>query len=155
MSSDFRYQPFVAVCGNFGAPVIDGVLSSHEREINPTTSVDENCREFEFQLDWSSYVDLRQTKLALKVKFVKGRCYKTYESKETKKGEPEKAKADVEKKDKEQEVPSPLVAHVINILLSIVPYNEVFISNQQIKNSNGLHAHKSYLSNKFKLTIPE
>ena len=53
MSSNFRYQPFVAVSGNLGGklPVVDDVLSSHEQEIYPTTSLDENCIQFEFQTD--------------------------------------------------------------------------------------------------------
>ena len=50
MSSNFRYQHFVAVSGNLGGkfPVVDDVLSSHEQEIYPTTSLDENCIEFEY-----------------------------------------------------------------------------------------------------------
>ena len=75
MSSNFRYQPFLAVSGNLGGkvPVVDNVLSSQEEEIYPTSSLDENCIEFEFQTDRNYYVDLRQTYLAAKVKFVKGR----------------------------------------------------------------------------------
>ena len=38
--------------------------------------------EFEFQTDRNYYVDLRQSFLALMLKFVKGRAYDTYESKE-------------------------------------------------------------------------
>ena len=88
MSSDFRYQFFVAVSGNLGGPVpvVDDVLSSHEQKIFPTTSLDENCIEFEFQTDRNSYVDLRQTYVALKMKLVGGRGYETYNSKEVKKG---------------------------------------------------------------------
>ena len=73
----FRYQPFVAVSGNLGGklPIVDDVLSSHEQEIYPTTSLEENCIEFEFQTDRNYYVDLRQSFLALKLKFVKGRGY--------------------------------------------------------------------------------
>ena len=61
MSSNFRYQPFVAVSGNLGGkvPVVEDVLSSHEQEIYPTTSLDESCIEFEFQTDRNYYVDLR------------------------------------------------------------------------------------------------
>ena len=66
-------------------PIVDDVLSSHEQEIYPTTSLDENCIEFEFQTQRNFYVDLRQLFLALKLKFVKGRGYDTYESKEKKK----------------------------------------------------------------------
>ena len=66
MSSNFWYQPFVAVPGNFGGKdsVVDDILSSHEQEIYPTTSLVENCIEFEFQTDRNYYVDLRQTYLA-------------------------------------------------------------------------------------------
>ena len=48
--SNFRYQLFVTVSGNPGVkvPVMDDVLSSHEQEIFPTTSLDENSIEFEF-----------------------------------------------------------------------------------------------------------
>ena len=82
-NNNFRYQPFVAVSGNLGGkvPIADEVLSSQEQEIYPTTSLDESCMEFEFQTDWNYYVDLRQSFWALKLKFVKGRGYDTYESK--------------------------------------------------------------------------
>ena len=48
-----RYQTFVAVSGNPGVKVavVDDVLSSHEQETHPTTSLDENSIEFEFQTD--------------------------------------------------------------------------------------------------------
>ena len=60
-NNNFRYQPFVAVSGNLGGevPIVDDVLSSHEQEIYPTTSLDENCIEFEFQTDRNYYVDLK------------------------------------------------------------------------------------------------
>ena len=88
MSSIFRYRPFVAVSGNLGGkvPVVDDVLSCHEEEIYPTTSLDENCIEFEFQTDWNYYVDLRQTYLVLKLKLVRGRGYETHNSKKNQKG---------------------------------------------------------------------
>ena len=79
MSSNFRYQPFVAVSGNLGGkvPVIDYVLPSLEQEIYPTISLDENYIEVEFQMDRNYYVDLRQTYLALKLQLVKGHGYET------------------------------------------------------------------------------
>ena len=48
MSNNFRYHFFVAVSGNLkeNVPVNDNAFSSHEHEIYPTTSVDENCVEF-------------------------------------------------------------------------------------------------------------
>ena len=74
-NNNFRYQHFVAVSGKLGGKYsnVDDVLSSHEQEFYPTTSLDENCIEFEFQTDRNYYVDFRQSFLALKLKFVKGR----------------------------------------------------------------------------------
>ena len=78
----------MAVSGTLGGkvPVVDDVLSSHEKETYSTTSLDKNCKEFKFQTDRKYYVDLRQSFLALKLKFFRGRGYDTYESKEKKTG---------------------------------------------------------------------
>ena len=86
MSNIFRYEPFVAVSGNFGGkvPIVDDVLSSHEQKIYPTTSLDENYIKIEFQTDWDYYVDLRETYLALKLKFVNDRGNEIYNTKELK-----------------------------------------------------------------------
>ena len=86
MSSNFWYQPFVAGSGNLRGkvPVVDDVLSSHEREVYPTTWPEETCIEFEFQTDRNYYVDFRQTYLVLKLKFAKGRGYETYNNKKKK-----------------------------------------------------------------------
>ena len=132
MPSNFGYQPFVAVSGNLGGknPVVDDVLSSHEQEIYPTSSLDENCLEFESQTDRNYYVDLRQTYLALKLKHVKGRGYEIYGTKEVQKEHKEKATAE-EEETAEEEAPVPLVTHVNNILHSIVSNVEVYINNQQ------------------------
>ena len=53
MSSNFRYQPFVAVSRNLRGkvPVVDDVLSSHEQQIFPTTSLHGSRIGFEFQTD--------------------------------------------------------------------------------------------------------
>ena len=155
MSNSFRYQPFVAVSGNLGGkvPVVDNVLSSHDHEGYPTTSIDENCIGFEFQTDRNYYVDLRQTYLVLKLKLVRGRGYETYNTKEVKREHKEEAKAAEEETADEE--PVPLVTHVNNILHSIFSNVEVYINNQQIYNSNGLNAHKSYFSNNFKGAISE
>ena len=78
--SNFRYQPFVALSGRVGGkvPVVDVVLSSHEQQIYPTTSLDENSIEFEFQTDRNNYTDLRQTYLSLVLKLVKQRGFDSY-----------------------------------------------------------------------------
>ena len=135
----------MAVSGNLGGkvPVVDDVLSSHEQETYPTTSLDKNCIEFEFQTDRNYYVDLRQSSLALKLKFVKGRGYDTYESKEKKKKHKDESVVFTETgtdDDEEEEVAR--VTYVNNIMHSIFSNVEVYIKNQQIYSSNGLFAHK-------------
>ena len=87
MSSIFRYRFFVAVSVSLGGEglVVDVDLSSHEQKIYPTTSLDENCIKIEHQTDRNCYVDFRQTYLALKHKFIKGRGYETYTNKESEK----------------------------------------------------------------------
>ena len=160
-NNNFGYQLFVAVSENLGGkvPIVNDVLSSHEQEIYPTTSLDENCIEFEFQTDRNYYVDLRQSFLALKLKFVKGRGYDTYESKEKKKEHKNESVVFTETgdddSDKEEEEEVARVTYVNNIMHSIFSNVEVYINNQQIYNSNGLYAHKSYISNNFKAAISE
>ena len=61
-------------------PVVDDVLSSHEQEVYPTISLDENSIEFDFHTDRNVYVDLRQLYLALEMKLVKGRGFDTYKT---------------------------------------------------------------------------
>ena len=148
----------MAVSGNLGGkvPIVDNVLSSLEQEIHPTTSLDENCIEFEFQTDRNYYVDLRQSLLALKLKFVKGRGYDTYESKEKKKEHKDESVVFTETgNDSDQEEEVARVTYVNNIMHSIFSNVEVYINNQQIYNSNGLYAQKSYISSNFKAAISE
>ena len=156
MSSNFRYQPFVAVSGKLRAKfqVVDDVLLSHEQEIYATTTLNERSTELQFQTDRTFYVDLRRTYLALKLKLVRGCGYETYNTKEVKKEHKEEAKAE-EEETAEDDAPVPLVTHVNNILHSIFSNVELYFNNQQIYNSNGLYAHKSNISNNFKGTISE
>ena len=137
MSSYFRLQHFVAVSRNLGGRIlaIDDVLSSHAQEYYPTTSLDENC--INFQTDRKFYVDLRQRYLALKQKFVKRPCYETYNTKKLNKEHKKEAKADEETAEEEQEAPVFLVAHVSNILHTVFLTNKVYINNQQLYTSNG------------------
>ena len=141
LSNHFRYQPFVAVSENLGGkvPIVDDVLSSHEQEIYPTTSLDENCIECEFQTDRNYYVDLRQSFLALKLEFVKGRGYDTYKSQEKKKEHKDESVVFAETgKDDEEEEEVARVTYVNNIMHSIFSNVEVHFNNQQVYNSNGL-----------------
>ena len=157
--NNFRYQPNVAVSGNLGGkvPVVDDVLSSHEQKIYPTELLYKNCIDFEFQTDRNYYVDLRQSYLALKVKLVEGRGYDTHKSKEAKKEHKnEKQPTEAAANDEEDDTNSvPLLTYVNNNMRSIFSSVEVYINNQQIYNSNGLYAHKSYFSNNFKGAISE
>ena len=156
--NNFRYQPYVAVSGNLGGkvPVVDDVLSSHEQQIYPTTSLDENSIEFEFQTDRNYYVDLRQSHLALKIKLFKGRGYDTHKTKETKKEhknkeQPTEAAANDEEDDTNSVPTLTFVKSIMHSLFNV----EVYINNQQLYNSNELYAHKTYISNNFKGAISE
>ena len=165
MSNIFRYQPFVAVSGNHAekVPIGDDVLSSHEQENLPTTSFDENCIQFEFQTDRNYYIDLGLSFLALKLKFVKGRGYDTYKSKQKKKEHKdgsvvfttENTGTGDDEKEEEEEEEVARVTYVNNIMHSIFSNVEVYINNQQIYNSNRLYAHKNCISNNFKGAITE
>ena len=157
-NNSFRYQRFVTVSRNLEGkiPIADDVLSSHEQENYPNTSIDENCIEFEFQTDRNFYGDLRQSFLALKLKFVKGRDYDTYESKEKKEEHKDESVVFAETGDDEEEQDEVArVTYVNNIMHSIFSNIEVYNNNQQIYNSNGLYAHKSYISINLKAAISD
>ena len=126
-----------------------------EQKIYPTTSLDENCIEFEFQTDRNYYVDLRQSFLALKLKFDKGRGYDIYESQEKKKEYKDESVVFTETGDDEEEEEVARVTYVNNIMHSIFSNVEVYVNYQKIYNSNGLHAHKTYISNNLKAAISE
>ena len=151
--SIFRYQPFVAVSGSVGGevPVVDDVLSLYEQQIYLTTSLDENSIEFEFQTDRNNYSYMRQTYLSLVLKLLKHRGFDSYKN-EAKK---EHNEAEDKKADAVDDNEVPLITHVNNIMHSIFSKVEVYKNNQQIYNSNGLYAHKSYISNTFKGAISE
>ena len=155
----FRYQLFVAVCGNPGVkiPFVDNVLSSHEQEKYPTTSLDENSIQFEFQTDHNVYVGLRQTFLALKIILNKGRGFDIYKTTEKRKEHKEDAVFNETGDDVveflEEDKGVLHITHVNNNLHSIFSNAELYINNHQIYNSNGLHAHKSHISNDLKSTM--
>ena len=94
--------------------------------------------------------------MALKLKFVKGRGYDTYESKETRKEHKDESVVFTETGDDDSEEEKVArVTYVNNIMHSIFSNVEVHINSQQIYNSNGLYAHKSYISNNFKAAFSE
>ena len=159
--NNFRYQPLVAVSGNPGEKVLvaDNVLSSHEQEIYPTTFLDENHIEFEFQTDHNVYVDLRQTYLALKIKLVEGRGFDTYKTTEKKKDHPEDTvfteTGDDDFEFIEEDEGVLHITHVNNILHSFFSNAELYFNNHQIYNSNGLCVQKSHISSNFKSTLSD
>ena len=108
---------------------MDEVLPYDEQEIYPTTSLDENSIEFEFQTDRNDYVDLRQTYLALKFKLTKGRGFDTYKTTKKKKEHKEDAVStetgdhDVEFIEEDKGLPH--ITHVNNILQSIFSDGEL------------------------------
>ena len=140
-------------------PVVDDVLSPHEQESYPTTSLDENINAFEFQTDRKVYVDLPQTYLALKIKLDKGRGFDTYKTtakiKEHKEDTVFTGTGDDDVEFVEEGEGVPHITHVNNILHSIFSNAELYINNHQIYNSNGLYAHKSHISNNFKGTLTD
>ena len=92
--------------------------------------------------------------MASKLKFVKGRGYDTYESKEKKEHKYESVVfTETGTDNDEEEVARP--TYVNNIMHSIISKVEVYINNQQTYNSIALYAHKSYISNNFEATISE
>ena len=96
------------------------------------------------------YFDLRQTYLALKQKFLRGRGYETYNKKVQKQHE-EKTNADEEATvEEDEEAPVHLVTHVNNILHSFFSNVEAYINNQQVCNTYGLYPNKSHFTNNFK-----
>ena len=99
---------------------------------------------------------MRQSFLALKLKFVKGRGYETYESKEKKKEHKDESVVFTETgTDDEEEEEVARVTYLNNIMYSIFSIVEVYINNQRIYNSRGIYAHKSYISNNFRAAISE
>ena len=88
--------------------------------------------------------------MALKLKFVKGHGYDTYESKEKKKEHNDESVVFTVTGTVDGEEEVARVTYVNNIMHSIFSNVEVYINNQQIYNSNGLYAH---ISNNFKAAI--
>ena len=91
-------------------------MSSHEQESYPTTSLCENCVEFDLQTVCKYYVDLRQTYLDLKLKILMRCGYKTDNIKELKKEHKEEAKLDEKMAatvaaEEDEEAPVPLSTH--------------------------------------------
>ena len=106
-------------------------------------------------MDWIHYVNLRQTYLAKKRKFVTIVVTDIRTSKQTKMSRKGSKADEAKKKQEEEEAPVPLTTHANNNLHSTFSNVEVYTNNQQLFNSNGLFAHKFYISNNFRGVISE
>ena len=84
ISRSCRSKPFVAVSGTLAVEflVVANVSSSHEQEIFPAFSLDQNSIEFEIQKDRNYYIVLRQTFFASKRKLIDCHGYETYTAEE-------------------------------------------------------------------------
>lgn len=106
-------------------PTLDTVESSYVQEIFPTSSLGENSLEFQFMTDRNVFLDLRNTKMLLKVvldyPFASG----------------------LDELDQHHIIP------VNNLFHSLFSNCEVFFNNELVYSSNSLHAHKALISNEF------
>lgn len=142
--SNFRYGHFTNSCLEIfdKIPILEPILSSHVQEVYPSTSLDESSIEFEYETDRSIYLDLRDTHLLIKVQINKGRLYDEYLNRTVK----------IDKDEEEEEdslMDKDYVTHVNNLLHSLFSNCEVYLNNYQVYNSNGLYAHKAFISNEF------
>ena len=78
----------MAVSGNLGGkvPVVDDVLSSNEQEIYPTTSLDENCIEFDFQRYRNCYVDFETEVIGFETETCQGSWLRNLQYQRSKNG---------------------------------------------------------------------
>ena len=156
----------MAISGNLGRKisVVDTVLSSQQQDIYATTSLDEHCIECENQRDQNCSIDLMQSYLPRRLKFVKGFSYKNNNTTEVKREPKEEAKnsrkgsqrrTEDEELKKEEEAPVFLVPLVNIILHSFFSNVEVCINNQQLCDTNGRFESKCYNFNKYKKVVSD
>ena len=108
-------------------PILDSIERGDEQKIFPTNSLNESSIDFSFETDRNVFADLRKIDLCLKVKLVKDGGTK-----------------DVEAGDE--------VSLVNNSMHSLFSNCEVYFNNIQVHTTNGLYAHKSFISNEFSNT---
>ena len=106
-------------------------MLTYEKQNSPTTSLNENCLDFEFKTDRKYYVVLRQTFLVLKVNFVKVVVTKLTIPNKTKKSTKRATADEKATMEEEQEAPVSLVTHVKNLLHSYLSDVQVYIKIQQ------------------------
>ena len=119
--SHFRYGAFT----NSSLETFDQVpvLSSYRQEVFPSTSLDEISFEFEFETDCNLYLDMRDTRLSLKLQLFKGRLFDAFE-------------------------PQTYLTYVNNLLLYLFSNCEVYINKKRVYSAIGLYPRKAQKSNK-------
>ena len=122
-------------------PVLEPIESSHVQEVYPSTSLDESSIESEFQTSRSTYLDMRDIHLQIKVCLQKGKLFDDFKKKH------EHGKADMGMSFRDHNLHYP--AHVNNLLHCLFSNCEVHLNNQQVYNSNGLYGHRVLISNEF------
>ena len=111
--------------------VLDPILWSNVQEKWPTNSLNEGVIEFEFGSLMNEMIDLQETYFKVELRFQDLVNFGIKEDLE-----------DDEKTD----------AYVNNLMHSLFSNAEVYFNNTQVYNSNGLYAHKAYISNEISHT---
>ena len=141
--SNSRYGYFTNSCVKIfdKIPVLEPIESSHVQEVYPSTSLDESSIEFEIETDRSIYLDMRDINFQIKVGLQKGRLFDDFMKKD------EHGKTDKGMSFTDDDLH--YRTHVNNLLHSLFSNCEMYLNNQQVYNSNGLHGHKVLFSNEF------
>ena len=104
-------------------PVLEPILWSNVQQTFPVNSLNEASIDFQIETDRNIFLDLYDTFLSLKFKLVKDGNQPIVDGDNT--------------------------FMVNNIMHSLFSNLEVYFNNEQVYTSNGLYAHKSFLSNEF------
>ena len=109
----------------YRVPILEPIEYSNTQKIYPTNSLKEASLEFQFESDGNMMIDLQETFLFLKVKL---------------------SKANVPWEPADDAMFFNITTH------SVFSNCEVYLNNEQVCTSNGLYAHKAFISNDFSNT---
>ena len=119
--------------------VLDPVLWSNVQERYPINSLNEDVIEFEFSSDMNEMIDLQETFFKLKLRFKEMPNF----------GKKEIKRDNDDDDDDEDDLRE---AYVNNLMHSMFSNAEVYFNNTQVYSSNGLYAHKAFISNEISHT---
>ena len=103
-------------------PVLETIISSYTQEVFPNTSLDESSIEFDFQTDRNLYLNMRDTRLSLKLHLFKGRLFETFK----------KAVHKAKSEEDSDEEPQTYLTYVNNLLHSLFSNCEVYFNNAMV-----------------------